>query len=70
MDPMFWIAMDGKWNTFQAGVPYLVGFIGYFCFLPWANEFGFFVMFIFIHMPKNLPVCFYKSNKYLITKFS
>lgn len=39
-------------------------------FLSWANGFGFTVMVIFIHMPKGLLVCVYKSNKYLmITKF-
>lgn len=65
----FWISEDGKWNTFQAGVPYLVGFLGNF-FSPWANIFGFIIMFIFVHMPKSFLVCFCKSNKYLMkTKF-
>lgn len=39
-------------------------------FLSWANGFGFTVTVIFIHMPKGLLVCVYKSNKYfMITKF-
>lgn len=68
----FMIIKNSKRNTFQTGVPYLVGFLGslYFCFLSWTNGFGFTVMFIFIHMPKGLLLCFYKSNKYLtIIKF-